>query len=183
MGTYHLESVRDSGCPGTVTESQSRFTISWIARPQLRLPISASIKQEGDILKRTDICEGDEDAVEVAFTGSPPFKLTYEERHKAEGARSWDKSVHTSSAALGITTVRLQSQNSGLYRYVFNQVSDSLYDDPKDKNMRQPITLEQRVFPKPSATFVNPQKSYKYCMHSASGEDSNIPVELTGVSF
>lgn len=178
-----MESVRDSGCPGTVVSAQNRFTIDWVPRPQIRLPQSPSIKKIGDISHRTEICEGDEDTVEVVFLGTPPFIVDYEQRFKPEGGRSFDKTVKTVTAGLGSATIRLESGAAGIYQYHFNQVADSLYDNPKDRNVRSPIILEQNVSPRPNVAFVTPNRVYKYCLDSASGEDNSIPMQFTGVRF
>lgn len=121
--------------------------------------------------------------MEVVFLGTPPFIVDYEQRFKPEGGRSFDKTVKTVTAGLGSATIRLESGAAGIYQYHFNQVADSLYDNPKDRNVRSPIILEQNVSPRPNVAFVTPNRVYKYCLDSASGEDNSIPMQFTGVRF
>jgi nucleoporin POM152 len=68
-GTYELKSVRDSACPGVVDEEASQFKIEWIQRPTLLIADDPTVdKVHGKFVKK-EICEGDEDFVELSFTG------------------------------------------------------------------------------------------------------------------
>jgi nucleoporin POM152 len=183
VGTYHIEEVRDSGCPGIVNPPNDKFTVTMIERPKVRLPPSSAITQQGDIFVRKEVCEGDEDAVELAFVGQPPFTVDYERIYRPEGApkRHIETSDDRLIAGLSTASVRLETSKAGVHEYRFNRLADGLYDDPRDRNMPNRITLQQTVFPRPSITFLNPKKVYKYCLDSAAGEDSIIPIQFTGV--
>lgn len=186
VGTYVIESVFDSGCPGTVVESANRFTVSTINRPEIKLPASSSMTvADNGIVRRNDICEGDEDAVELAFTGTPPFMIDYERQYKplSKSKLSADRTELKLTAGLGVASVRLESTLAGTYKYKFNNIADNLYGDPRDRNIKSPIVLEQLVHPRPTTSFANPNKVYKYCLDSAAGEDSIIPIYLQGVCF
>lgn len=182
-GTYVIESVHDDGCPGTVVEPRDRFTVTWIDRPKLRLPPSSSTTFRDDVFVRNEVCEGDEDSVEIAFTGQPPFIAEYERLYRPESGskRQLEKIDNQLTAGLGSASVRLETSKPGLYVYTFTRVSDGLYDDPREAPTESPIILEQTVHPRPSSMFVNPSKVYKYCLDSAAGEDSIIPIQLQGV--
>lgn len=69
-GTYELTSVNDAICPGAVDETANKFDVSWVARPQLIIPDSSFTNQDyaGKYLKQ-DVCEGEEDAIDVHFRG------------------------------------------------------------------------------------------------------------------
>jgi nucleoporin POM152 len=183
VGTYQILEVRDIGCPGMVGPPNDKFTITMIERPKVRLPPSSAITQKDNIFVRKAVCEGDEDAVELAFVGQPPFTVDYERIYHPEGApkRHVETNEDRLVAGLSTATVRLETSKAGVHEYKFKRLADGLYDDPREKNMPSPITLQQTVYPRPSITFLNPKKVYKYCLDSAAGEDSIIPIQLTGV--
>ncbi|KAF8250238.1 hypothetical protein K440DRAFT_659681 [Wilcoxina mikolae CBS 423.85] len=183
VGTYQIESVRDSGCPGNVLKAPfDKFTVTTIERPKARLPPSGAITAKDDIFIRKPVCEGDEDSVELAFMGQPPFTVDYERTYRPEGTskRQLDKVQDKLTAGLSTASVRLETSKAGLYEYRFYRLSDGLYDDPRDRNMQSPIVLQQTVNPRPSTAFLNPSKVYKYCLDSAPQEDSIIPIQLVG---
>jgi nucleoporin POM152 len=68
-GTYEILGVYDNHCPGTVDPMASQFDVDWIARPQIKVAESASIKTEDDKHIKREVCEGDVDAVEVNLFG------------------------------------------------------------------------------------------------------------------
>jgi nucleoporin POM152 len=184
VGTYQIESVRDSGCPGNVLKApHDKFTVTTIERPKARLPLSGAITVKDDIFLRKPVCEGDEDSVELAFMGQPPFTVDYERIYRPEGTlkRQIDRVQDKLTAGLSTTSVKLETLKAGLYEYRFFRLSDGLYDDPRDRNMQSPIVLQQTVNSRPSTAFLNPSKVYKYCLDSAPQEDSIIPIQLVGV--
>lgn len=184
-GTYYLEDVRDNGCPGSVAGADSTFKISWIDRPKLRLAESVSTTRKGDGFVRQDVCEGDEDSVELAFTGSPPFLVDYDITLKPDGSsdskRSLEHSSHQLRAGLGVATVRLETSRAGLYQYKFKSLADGLYDNPRESLLKNPFTLEQTVHSRPTTNFANPSKVYKYCLDAGAGDDI-IPIQLHGIA-
>lgn len=183
VGTYQIEAVRDSGCPGNVLKTHDKFTVTTIERPRVRIPPSSAITAQDDILTRKSVCEGDEDSVELAFVGQPPFMVDYERVYRPEGnaKRMVDRFQDKLTAGLSSASVRLETSKPGLYEYRFNRLSDGLYGDPRERNMQTPIVLQQTVNPRPSTAFLNPSKIYKYCLDSAPHEDSVIPIQLIGV--
>ena len=74
-GRYELLDVKDvAHCPGTITENARAFEVTWIERPTVRLSESSVQKKEREnYYMRKDVCESDEDAVELGFTG----KISY----------------------------------------------------------------------------------------------------------
>jgi nucleoporin POM152 len=72
-GSYELLDVLDSSCPGTVDSKANKFSVAWIPRPQVKMSESAAVEQSGEDWTKKDICEGDEDAVEVKLTGMSPW--------------------------------------------------------------------------------------------------------------
>jgi len=72
----------------------------------------------------------------------------------------------------------MDTAKAGLYTYKFSTLSDSLYDS--DKRGFTPLVVEQTVNAKPSAAFVKPGQSSKYCASEQDNEDQ-IPITLTGV--
>lgn len=72
----------------------------------------------------------------------------------------------------------MDTAKAGLYTYRFSSLADNLYNS--DRRF-QPLVLEQTVNAKPSASFVKPGQSFKYCHSEAENEDK-IPITLTGVA-
>lgn len=68
-GTYQLLSVKDSICPGLIDEKADQFDVSWVARPLLTVPEKTAVLDGSKYIKEP-VCEGDEDAFEVALTGT-----------------------------------------------------------------------------------------------------------------
>lgn len=183
MGNYVIEGVRDSECPGTVaTAPHNKFSVTMIDRPKVRIPPSGAITMAGNVFIRKEVCEGDEDSVELAFMGQPPFTVEYDRIFTPEGIskRPVEKFSDRIVAGLSTASVRLETSKAGHHEYRFNRVLDVLYDDPRDRNMKTPLLLQQTVNPRPSTAFMNPSKVYKYCLDSAAGEDSIIPIQLFG---
>lgn len=72
----------------------------------------------------------------------------------------------------------METSKAGNYEYKFSELSDALYDH----NSKQftPLVLEQKVNGKPTAHFVKPGQSYKYCKDEIDGNEV-IPIRLEGV--
>lgn len=68
-GQYELIEVRDAICPGTVDEAANKFEVQWIQRPKMRVTESAVVRLEGGKYIKKEVCEGDEDTVELLLTG------------------------------------------------------------------------------------------------------------------
>lgn len=150
----------------------------------LKLADSMSTVQDGNVFTRREVCEGDEDAVELAFVGSPPFTIDYDRTFKPDGpdTRRSPEIVHQQlTAGLGIATVRLETSQAGVYQYQFSRITDSLYDDPRESPIRNPIVLQQVVHSRPTTSFTNPNKVYKYCLDAGAGDDI-ISIQLHGVA-
>jgi nucleoporin POM152 len=82
-------------------------------------------------------------------------------------------------AALSSATIQLETSKAGIYEYKLTEISDQNYDhNPKRFT---PITLQQRVHPRPSAKFTYPGKTYNFCSSSQDSGDEVIPITLTGV--
>lgn len=61
--------------------------------------------------------------------------------------------------------------------YKFSELGDVHYDH--DKTRFTPMSIEQRIHPRPTVSFANPGKTYSYCSAEAAGEEV-IPIQLTG---
>ncbi|KIW00892.1 uncharacterized protein PV09_07644 [Verruconis gallopava] len=177
-GTYEILNIRDRHCPGEVDEEGRKFSVDWIERPAVRIVEDPRIKEEGKKIIREAVCEGYEDSVEVVFSGNAPYDLVYEEHNNPDqGAKFMrKKTIH---AALSSATIQLETSKAGLYEYRLTELSDQNYDhDPRSFS---PITLQQRVHPRPSAKFTHPGKTYNFCSSSQDSRDELIPITLTGV--
>ncbi|KAI9670114.1 MAG: hypothetical protein M1829_004842 [Trizodia sp. TS-e1964] len=182
-GTYEILEVRDGVCPGTVDATANTFDIKWIARPTIQVSENSVIKREGSEFVKKEVCEGDEDVAEVNFTGSPPYTVKYKQHHRATNDQV-SMGVKGFTAGLGVASIRMETSKAGLYKYTFNELGDYLYDfDPKK---HKELVITQLVNSNPSARFVTPGKTYKYCKtQSGSGGDDDeesIPITLEGLA-
>jgi nucleoporin POM152 len=68
-GTYVISDVSDLHCKGVADSTADRFSISWISRPSLGISQHPSISPEGDKHAKKDVCEGEDDFMEVSLQG------------------------------------------------------------------------------------------------------------------
>jgi len=177
-GTYEIVEVHDALCPGSVDKSASTFEVSWIARPNIKVVESALVEHAGEKHVRKEVCEGDEDALELSLSGTPPYHVKYEQRLRPErGSVSLSKKEFT--AGLGVASIRMETVQAGLYEYKFSELNDYLYDhDPRKVS---PLVVQQRVHPRPSARFIDAGKTYGFCKDEDAG-DQVIPIIFSGVA-
>ncbi|KAF2166240.1 hypothetical protein M409DRAFT_66723 [Zasmidium cellare ATCC 36951] len=175
-GTYKLNDVSDNVCPGLVDEAANEFVVNFIPRPEWRVNPSQIKEQKGSSLFKGDVCEGDEDSVEVLFKGTPPFKLSYVQSVKPGHGTVAPKNKEL-RAALKTASLRMDTSQVGAYEYKFSKLEDSNYDH----NLRSfsPLTIHQKVNSRPSVAFTNPGKTYSFCSVESDGEEV-IPVTLHG---
>ncbi|KAK5126231.1 hypothetical protein LTR85_010466 [Meristemomyces frigidus] len=175
-GTYQLTDVRDAVCPGQVDDLAKDFEVSWIARPELKVSQTDIAEQKGNILVKNEVCEGEDDAVEVLFKGSAPFHAHYTQHVKPEHGAVAPKNKDL-RAALNVASLRMETSQAGLYDYTITKLNDANYDhSPKHFT---PITVQQRVNARPSVAFANPGKTYSFCSVESEGEEV-IPINLHG---
>ncbi|KAK1146705.1 hypothetical protein N8T08_002778 [Aspergillus melleus] len=174
-GQYELVGVTDSSCPGSIDQTAKTFGISWIPRPRITGVDGSPVGVTGSIEKR-DVCQGDDDSLELRLSGNPPYNVQYEQQRKA-GRGSPSVRVQTLKTALHAASMEMDTSEAGLYTYKFREVGDSLYDhDPK----ANPVVVTQKVNPLPSARFDAPGHIYGFCKEDVSGEEL-IPITLDGV--
>ncbi|KAL8945316.1 MAG: hypothetical protein Q9211_000146 [Gyalolechia sp. 1 TL-2023] len=176
-GTYELVQMNDSTCPGIVDAASNKFKVGWIPRPKVLVSESSTIEfLQGKYVKK-EICEGDEDAVEVSFTGTRPFHLEYGHWVKSEGAAQ-SSATKKITTGIDLATVRMETAEAGIHQYKIFKVSDSSYNhDPRNFS---PVLVEQRVHARPSAAFLEGGKTYKYCKEEEAGGE-NVPIALKGL--
>ncbi len=177
-GTYELVYVSDATCPGSVDENAAKFEVRWIPRPDMDVAESTLVTKAefGCKYVKKDVCEDDEDATEILFTGTPPFAFEYNQHFKPDhGPQAM--SVKKFTAGLKIDSLKMDTSHSGLYEYRFTKLSDGFYSH--DTRKFGPLSIKQRVHPKPSARFGDAGKTYKYCKEEEAG-DEVIPITLTG---
>ncbi|KAI8627586.1 hypothetical protein F5Y19DRAFT_442116 [Xylariaceae sp. FL1651] len=176
-GIYELVDVMDNQCPGTVDSKANVFDVKWFPRPKLSLVPTDAIQatdKEYQFIKK-DVCEGDVDGFEVALQGSPPYHVQYEVRSKPKTG-SGSVARKDFDAVLGKATIQMDTAKAGVYSYTFSSLSDNLYNN--DKRESTPLTLQQTVNPKPSASFIKPGQTFKSCMSDE--VQQSIPVKLEG---
>ncbi|KAI6245450.1 Nucleoporin [Erysiphe necator] len=176
-GRYEILEVSDDQCPGSVDKTSSIFEVEWFPRPQVTLIDTAAITHDTEKYVKREICEGDIDTLQVKLIGSPPFNVKYQVLHKPiQGSGSIIN--RELEAALGSATISLETSKAGIYEYKFLELSDALYDH--DEHKFSPVVIEQKVNRKPSAFFIKPGKSYKYCEEELDVDEA-IPIKLNGV--
>ena len=175
-GTYQITSVRDAVCPGTVDESINTFDVKWIGRPSMRVSEHSFAERSGDRYIKHDVCQGEDDSMDLHFSGSPPFEVKYEEHIQPDSGK---KAFRTKAlnAALGVSSIRMDTSQAGVVEYNFKELGDYNYDH--DSKHFSPINIRQRVHPRPMAAFVTPGKTYSYCSTESEGEEV-IPIKLSG---
>ncbi|KAJ6132807.1 hypothetical protein N7471_008022 [Penicillium samsonianum] len=176
QGLYEISEVFDVGCPGTVDQSANEFEVSWIPRPQITALDGSPIGVAKEFAK-SEVCQGDDDSLEVRLSGNPPYSVQYEKRRKADRGGFSAAKPRALKSALHVTSMEMDTSEAGEYSYKFTQVGDSLYDhDPKSKAM----VVTQKVNPLPSAKFDQPGHVFGFCKEDINGEES-IPITLEGV--
>jgi nucleoporin POM152 len=176
QGLYEISEVFDAACPGTVDQSANEFEVSWIPRPQITALDGSPIGAARQVAK-SEICQGDDDSLEVRLSGSPPYNLQYEKRRKADRGGLSSAKPRALKSALHVTSMEMDTSEPGEYIYKFTQVADNLYDhDPQN----DPLVVTQKVNPLPSAKFDAPGHVYGFCKEDISGEEV-IPITLEGV--
>lgn len=175
-GTYELIHVSDGTCPGNVDAVANRFTVEWIPRPRVQVPESATIELVQDRYVKREVCEGDEDAVEVSFTGTPPFDVEYTHRVKPERG-SQSSNTRKFTAGIHLASIRMETSEAGTHGYAISKVSDLSYNH--DPRKFSPVKIEQRVHGRPSAAFGEGGKTYRYCKEDDAGGE-NVPIALKG---
>lgn len=176
-GTYEIVDVRDAHCPGTVDMSGNRFSVSWIPRPSIEISESPLVKYTRGTYVKKEVCEGDQDVTEISFTGTAPFNVEYEQRHKPDHG-SQSMSPKKFSAGLSMASLRMETSEAGTYEYKFSKLGDTSYNhDPRKFTS---LTVQQLVHPKPSARFTEAGKTYQYCQEEEAGDDV-VPISLIGL--
>lgn len=175
-GSYEIIDVRDARCPGSVDAAANQFTVRWIPRPSIHIAQSPLVSLEGSRYIKRDVCEGDEDVTDVTFTGTAPYDVEYEQRHKPD--RGSHSTRHkTFSAGLNLASLRMETSEAGTYEYKISKLGDSSYNH--DHRKFSPLILQQRVLQRPSAFFSEAGKTYRYCKEEEAGGES-VPVTLAG---
>jgi nucleoporin POM152 len=175
-GTYKLTGLSDNFCPGIVDENANEFSVSWIARPELRIAPDEVKSQKGNTFVKADVCEGEEAAIEVLFKGAPPFQMAYVQSVKPEHGVATPKNKEL-RAALGVASLRMDTSQAGTYEYKFTHLKDANYEH--SAKHFTPITVQHKVNSRPSAAFTTPGKTYSFCSVESDGEEV-IPVKLSG---
>jgi nucleoporin POM152 len=165
----------DSGCPGTVDQAANEFEISWIPRPQI-IAVDGSPVAAAKEVAKSEVCQGDDDSMELRLSGNPPYNLQYEQRRKTDRGLSSAK-PRALKSALHATSMEMDTSEPGQYSYKFTQVGDNLYDHDSRST---PLVVTQKVNPLPSAKFDSPGHVYGFCKEDVSGEES-VPITLEGV--
>ena len=174
-GIYEVISVHDT-CPGIADSNANTFEVAWVGRPTLSIRDPTVQSAGKDANRKPAVCVGDESTVGLAFSGNPPYHLKYQQKSellKGPAAVS-NKQI---SAAVGSTSVQMDTAKAGEYTYTFSELSDDRY--AHDRKRFQPLTIRQQVYALPSARFSHPGTTYRYCKNEDGGEQ-NIPITLDG---
>jgi nucleoporin POM152 len=69
-GTYVIMQMKDRYCSGIVDSTAESFVINWISRPSLSLSQHPTVQLKGSKYIKQEVCEGDEDILELALQGT-----------------------------------------------------------------------------------------------------------------
>lgn len=174
-GHYELVGVADGSCPGIVDQSARAFDVAWIPRPRITAVDGFPLEPDGDFVK-PEICQGDDDRVELRLSGNPPYSIQYEQQRKTLRGSSSVRRQNLKTA-MNVASLEMDTSESGRSTYTFTEVGDNLYDhDPRSN----PLVITQQVNPLPSARFDSPGHIYGFCKEDIGGEE-NLPITLEGV--
>ncbi|PIG83431.1 nuclear envelope pore membrane protein [Aspergillus arachidicola] len=174
-GRYELLGVTDASCPGSVDQAAKIFEVSWIPRPHITAVDGSPVRAGGHKEKR-DVCQGENDNLELRLSGSPPYSIKYEQQRKTTRG-SPSVRLQNLRTVLHVASMEMDTSEPGLYTYTFTEIGDNLYDhDPRSN----PVVVTQKVNPLPSARFDAPGRIYGFCKEDVSGEEL-LPITLDGV--
>lgn len=176
-GTYEILDVQDASCPGSVDLSANQFVVHWIPRPDITIVESSLLELVDGRYVKQGICEGDEDATQISFSGTAPYTVEYSQKFKPDHG-SMSKRTQKIAAGNSLASFKMASAEPGTYEYEFFNLGDGSYSH--DSPAHTFLTVQQRVHSKPSARFTDVGKTYKYCKEEETG-DEVIPISLTGV--
>lgn len=174
-GRYEIVGVTDGSCPGTVDQAAKIFDVSWIPRPRITTVDGSPVGPNSHVVK-PEVCQGDDDSIELRLTGNPPYSLLYEQQRKSLRSSS---SIRRQSlkTALHVASMQMDTTEAGRCTYKFTEVGDNLYNhDPRSS----PLAVTQQVNPLPSAQFDSPGHIYGFCKEDINGEEY-LPITLEGV--
>ena len=174
---YEIVEVYDKFCPGSVDIKANQFEVLWVPRPTIQLAESALLEPSAaGIHTKQPVCKGDSDALDLMFTGIPPYHIEYAVETKPD---SGPNSVSQRAETVGLNgaTIKMETSQAGSYKYKFWGIGDQAYEYAPNRSPQ--IVVQQKVYDAPSASFVNAKKTYSYCKEQSSG-DEFIPIQLTG---
>lgn len=145
-GLYTIKTVATEFCDGEVFEPTSCLLQN---PPEPELSISSE-----DIV---DKCAGNPIGLRVGLDliGTPPFTIVYYE-HK-DGRKSRKPPLQFASLR---STMELTPIDAGHYRYTFESISDSVYNERPLKNLE----LQQNVRPSAQARFIEGNRPKQACI-------------------
>ncbi|KAH8727273.1 hypothetical protein GQ44DRAFT_825354 [Phaeosphaeriaceae sp. PMI808] len=157
-GLYTLKSVSTDFCEGEVLEPTSCL---------LQNPMEPSLSLTSEDI--VDKCAGNPIGLRVSLNlvGSPPFNILYTEY--VNGRRK--QKAHMQVATLR-STVDFTPQEAGHYKYIFESITDKVYNDMPLKN----IELQQNVRPSAQARFVESKRPKQACID----DTAEFDVRLSG---
>ena len=173
---YQLMDVHDRSCPGSVDPKANKFEVLWVPRPRVRFSESQSVVDQGGRSVKRAVCEWDQDAVDITFTGNPPYTLKYEVRGTPDRSSEWMRQKQETIALHG-SSIMMETSEAGRYEYRLSELSDQLYEH--DSRRLSPLILQQHIYGRPSAVFADAGKGYNFCKEQASGEEV-LPILLSG---
>ncbi|KAJ3009080.1 hypothetical protein HKX48_008163 [Thoreauomyces humboldtii] len=179
-GTYELVSLEDAFCSGRVLEP-SRFLT--VPKPDLSIPRAEYHSIESGIHIRSHICEGTPDRMDLHLTGKAPFKINYKHEHSVGHTVISSSNEHAvgtqDKGAQQYSRIKLVTDQPGDHTYTFASISDEHYRSPVHVANGGP-KLRQRVYARPTATFLDgPVRNFQ-CISKESDTELRIKLGGTG---
>ena len=177
-GVYEIVSINDANCPGVIELSTNKFEVRWIPKPVMTIAKSSFLEYNGQKYIKKDVCEDDEDSIDLFFTGTAPYTVQYNENFISSLGSPSRKHQRRLVSGLNSASFKMDTSKAGQYEYEFSRLGDSLYSQAAREQAF--LTIRQHVHSKPSARFTDNGKTYKYCKED-NEDDEIIPINLTGI--
>lgn len=185
-GIYKLVSFKQGGCNGIITNDYS-ITIKYISFPTLQIVNTdkkSLIKKTDTNFQKPDICQNQNDQINLKANGSAPFIVLYDVKHPDGKIEQRVEQINNN-----FFTLQMTSHIKGAYTYTIKNIYDSVYtediiDQLKTKSDYEfeKLIFTQDVTALPLAKFMSNYIKYQICISSLDDLSQVDPifVELQG---
>ena len=170
---YQLTGIKDKYCWGNVIQESSTCETLVLDKPTFSIEPQEYHEKRLETLVRHPICQGQVSVLHLKLTGTAPFKIDYSHKLQKDSKESSSRKVHVSDMeqvnGTTLSEFPLVTNVSGTHIYVFYAISDHHYK----KNwipFKQEWQVEQRVYERPFAEFLDKKDKVFQCLSQEPGE-------------